>query len=140
MSRAILWQYKQEEVLITVNDQRVKCLGFENYLQQPGEPLFLPHLPHFSASVAQHCSAPFSSPQLEHKAASTSVEQLDEKARQIERRETSNIFFIILKCVSDYILSREGGELVPWITFWLGAFLIFLPELILVPSVHRFQR
>ena len=61
----------------------------EYYLQQPGEPLFLPH---FSVSVAQHCSVPFSSPQLEHKAASTSVEQLDRKARQIETREASSNF------------------------------------------------
>ena len=78
----------------------------EYYLQQPGEPLFLPHFSHFSVSAAQHCSVPFSSPQLEHRAASTSVEQLDRKARQIETREASSNFFIVLKCVSDYILSR----------------------------------
>jgi len=81
------------KVLAIKNDQLVKWSGEkEYYLQQPGEPLFLPHFSHFSVSAAQHCSVPFSSPQLEHRAASTSVEQLDRKARQIETREASSNF------------------------------------------------
>ena len=66
-----------------------------SYLQQPGEPLFLPHFSHFSASALQQFSVPFSSPQPSQIVASASFPHPDKKARQMDVRETISSCFMV---------------------------------------------